>query len=165
MTFQTLDYIIAIAEERSISRAADRLLISQPALSRQLKRLEDQLGRKAFRAGTQRNAPDDAGKIYVNGARTIQNIHEHALEDIHKLSQSGRRQITFIYNNILLPNFSSEYSPGIPKTASPHPDQYHPRQCNHCQRLSFQRYGGSGCGRHRRSCPQHAGIYPAPEED
>lgn len=58
MTFQTLDYIIAIAEERSISRAADRLLISQPALSRQLKRLEDQLGRKAFRAGTQRNAPD-----------------------------------------------------------------------------------------------------------
>ena len=36
MTFQTLEYIIAIAEERSMSRAADRLLISQPTLSRQL---------------------------------------------------------------------------------------------------------------------------------
>lgn len=39
MTFQTLDYIIAIAEEKSISKAADRLLLSQPALSRQLKRV------------------------------------------------------------------------------------------------------------------------------
>lgn len=57
----------------------------------------------------------DAGKIYVNGARSIQNIHEHALEDIHKLSQSGRRQITFIYNNILLPNFSVNILPEFRK--------------------------------------------------
>lgn len=90
MTFQTLDYIIAIAEERSISRAADRLLISQPALSRQLKRLEDQLDAKLFVREHNEMRLTDAGKIYVNGARSIQNIHEHALEDIHKLSQSGR---------------------------------------------------------------------------
>ncbi len=115
MTFQTLDYIIAIAEERSISRAADRLLISQPALSRQLKRLEDQLDAKLFVREHNEMRLTDAGKIYVNGARSIQNIHEHALEDIHKLSQSGRRQITFIYNNILLPNFSMDILPEFRK--------------------------------------------------
>ena len=48
MTFQTLDYIIAIAEEKSISKAADRLLLSQPALSRQLKRVEESLDTKLF---------------------------------------------------------------------------------------------------------------------
>ena len=115
MTFQTLDYIIAIAEERSISRAADRLLISQPALSRQLKRLEDRLDAKLFVREHNEMCLTDAGKIYVNGARSIQNIHEHALEDIRKLSQSGRRQITFIYNNILLPDFSVDILPEFRK--------------------------------------------------
>ena len=48
MNTQTLEYIIAIAEEKSISRAADRLLVSQPAISRQLKRVEERLGTKLF---------------------------------------------------------------------------------------------------------------------
>ncbi len=115
MTFQTLDYIIAIAEERSISRAAERLLISQPALSRQLKRLEERLGTKLFVRESNEMRLTDAGKIYVNGARSIQNIHEHALDDIRKLSQSGRHQITFIYNNILLPDFSVNILPEFRK--------------------------------------------------
>lgn len=115
MTFQTLDYIIAIAEERSISRAADRLLISQPALSRQLKRLEDRLGAKLFVREHNEMRLTDAGIIYVNGARSIQNVHEHALEDIRKLSQSGRRQITFIFNNSLLPGFFTNILPEFRK--------------------------------------------------
>lgn len=162
MTFQTLDYIIAIAEERSISRAADRLLISQPALSRQLKRLEDQLDAKLFVREHNEMRLTDAGKIYVNGARSIQNIHEHALEDIHKLSQSGRRQITFIYNNILLPNFSVNILPEFRKQ-HPHTliSTIHGNATIAKDYLS-NGMADLGCGRHRRSCPQHAGIYPAP---
>lgn len=95
MTFQTLDYIIAIAEEKSISKAADRLLLSQPALSRQLKRVEESLDTKLFAREQNEMHLTDAGKIYVNGARSIQNIYERALNDIRKLSQSGRHQITF----------------------------------------------------------------------
>ena len=111
MTFQTLDYIIAIAEEKSISKAADRLLLSQPALSRQLKRVEESLDTKLFAREQNEMHLTDAGKIYVNGARSIQNIYERALNDIRKLSQSGRHQITFIYNNILLPDFSTKILP------------------------------------------------------
>ena len=91
MTFQTLDYIIAIAEEKSISKAADRLLLSQPALSRQLKRVEESLDTKLFAREQNEMRLTDAGKIYVNGARSIQNIYERALNDIRKLSQSGIR--------------------------------------------------------------------------
>lgn len=119
MTFQTLDYIIAIAEEKSISKAADRLLLSQPALSRQLKRVEESLDTKLFAREQNEMHLTDAGKIYVNGARSIQNIYERALNDIRKLSQSGRHQITFIYNNILLPDFSTEILPDFRKL---HPD-------------------------------------------
>ena len=61
MTFQTLDYIIAIAEEKSISKAADRLLLSQPALSRQLKRVEESLDTKLFAREQNEMRRTDAG--------------------------------------------------------------------------------------------------------
>ena len=48
MNTQILDYMIAISEEKSLTKAADRLLITQPALSRQLKKLERELNTKLF---------------------------------------------------------------------------------------------------------------------
>lgn len=49
MNTQQLEYVIAISEEKSFSRAADRLLVTQPALSQQVKKLEKELGAKLFR--------------------------------------------------------------------------------------------------------------------
>ena len=44
MVFKNFEYFIAIAEEGSISKAAERLYISQPSLSKYLKRLEENFG-------------------------------------------------------------------------------------------------------------------------
>ena len=84
-----------------------------------MKRVEESLDTKLFAREQNEMHLTDAGKIYVNGARSIQNIYERALNDIRKLSQSGRHQITFIYNNILLPDFSTEILPDFRKL---HPD-------------------------------------------
>ena len=48
MDFRLLKYFLAAAEESSITRAASRLHITQPSLSRQLAQLEDDLGRKLY---------------------------------------------------------------------------------------------------------------------
>ena len=48
MNIHPLEYIIAISEEKSLSRAADRLLVSQPALSQQVKKIERELDAKLF---------------------------------------------------------------------------------------------------------------------
>lgn len=48
MDFHQLEYVIAIAEERNISRAAKKLYISQPSLSQYIIRLENNLGIKLF---------------------------------------------------------------------------------------------------------------------
>ena len=48
MNTRLLEHIIVISEEKSLSKAADRLLVSQPALSQQLKRLETELDAKLF---------------------------------------------------------------------------------------------------------------------
>ena len=48
MELRVLRYFITIAEEGSISKAAEKLMITQPTLSRQLKDLEKELGEPLF---------------------------------------------------------------------------------------------------------------------
>lgn len=118
MNTQCLDYMIAIAEEKSLTRAADRLLVTQPALTRQLKQLEEEYGTKLFSRHKNEMQLTDAGKVYVNGARSVLSIYENALKEIGGLRKSGRKRISMVYNNALLPEFSTEILPGFRKMHS-----------------------------------------------
>ena len=67
MDTKLIEYIIAIAEEKSLSKAAERLYLSQPALSQRLKKLEDELGTQLFTRERDGLTLTDAGRIYING--------------------------------------------------------------------------------------------------
>jgi DNA-binding transcriptional LysR family regulator len=64
-----LRYFVAIAEERSFTRAAERLWVAQPGLSSQIRRLEAELGVRLFERHTRGVDLTDAGELFLERAR------------------------------------------------------------------------------------------------
>jgi DNA-binding transcriptional LysR family regulator len=69
MELRHLRYFVAIAEERSFTRAAERLWVAQPSLSSQIRRLETELGVRLFERHTRGVDLTDAGKLLLERAR------------------------------------------------------------------------------------------------
>lgn len=67
--FRHLKYIVAIAETGNITRAAEKLFIAQPALSRQIKELEDDIGFPIFIRNREGVHVTAAGQMVVSYAR------------------------------------------------------------------------------------------------
>lgn len=71
MTLQQLSYIVALDIERNFVRAANRCFVSQPSLTMQVKKLEDELDLQLFDRTKKPLIPTPAGIPIINQARTI----------------------------------------------------------------------------------------------
>lgn len=71
MEVRVLEYFLAVAREQSISGAADVLHLTQPTLSRQLKELEDELGKQLMIRGSRRITLTEDGMLLRKRAEEI----------------------------------------------------------------------------------------------
>ena len=78
MELQQLRYAVAIAEEQSFTRAAQRCFVVQSALSRQIKSLESELGVRLFARTSRKVEVTPAGEAFVQQARLCLQAAERA---------------------------------------------------------------------------------------
>ena len=89
-----LDVFTAVVEHRSLNKAAQALNISQPALSRKIVRLEDELGVQLFRRVGKRLELTQIGRICYEHAVDIRNMELKLLRSVAEYRSSGRSSIT-----------------------------------------------------------------------
>jgi DNA-binding transcriptional LysR family regulator len=82
MEFRQLRYLVALAEEQSFTRAAEREHIAQPALSQQIQKLEQEVGLALVERTTRRVSITDAGQLLVARARRILAELESAKQEL-----------------------------------------------------------------------------------
>ncbi|MFT3700098.1 MAG: LysR family transcriptional regulator [Kofleriaceae bacterium] len=71
MSLSQLQYFVTVAEEQHVTRAAERLRISQPPLSRQIQALEDELGQPLFERRGRGIVLTDFGRYFATKANAI----------------------------------------------------------------------------------------------
>lgn len=98
MELRHLKYFVTLAEELSFTKAADRLSISQPPLSRQIKELETTLNARLFDRNNRRVALTAAGKYFEKEVRLVLRSLERIASQTEKISQniSGEFRIGYI---------------------------------------------------------------------
>lgn len=98
MELRHLKYFLKLAEELSFVRTADKLFISQPPLSRQIKELENEIGATLFERNNKRVILTDAGKYYQKEIQELVQNLERINLTTKKISQnqSGEFRIAYV---------------------------------------------------------------------
>ena len=118
MEIKDMRAFYAIVEEGNISHAAQRLDIAQPALSRQMKRLETALGVQLFERGSRRIRLTDAGRVMYARVKHILGMVDGTVREITEIGSgvAGSIRLGTITTSgaMLLPELISEFHSRYP---------------------------------------------------
>ena len=98
MELRHLKYFLTLAEELSFIKASEKLFISQPPLSRQIKELEDELDARLFNRNNKRVELTEAGKYFEKEVRQLMQNLDRITVKTQKISKniSGEFRIAYI---------------------------------------------------------------------
>src|SRR5262245_5803573 len=101
MELRHLRYFVAVGEEQHYGRAARRLRVAQPALSRQIQDLEDELGFQLFERLPRGVRLSAAGKLFLDDARRILQEVSEAVLRANRIATglSGTLRVGFTENS------------------------------------------------------------------
>ncbi len=118
MNFRHLNYFLAVAEELHVGRAAERLGIAQPPLSRQIKQFETELGVLLFHRGRNGISLTQAGQRLQERGRQILGLVADSEREVRRIGQGmeGRLRLGYVGSAVygILPNIVKSFRAAFP---------------------------------------------------
>ena len=108
MELRHLRYFIGVAEEENVSRAALKMHVSQPALSRQIRDLEEELGFALLTRGAKSVRLTEAGRVFLAEARAVVQRAEEAVKTAKAAASPGKGELQIGY----APSLTARILPG-----------------------------------------------------
>ncbi len=117
MELDQLRYFLKVAQRGNFTRAAEELMISQPALSRSIQKLEEELGQPVFERKTRSVLLTDAGTLLQARSQQVLTILEDTKSEITDDGQCGRVRVGAIPTiaPYFLPEVLQHFSTKFPK--------------------------------------------------
>ncbi|MBR0253744.1 MAG: LysR family transcriptional regulator, partial [Synergistaceae bacterium] len=94
MNTKQIDYVLEIAKTKNFNRAAENLFISQPALTYQIKLVEDEIGFLLFERSVRGTVLTPAGEQFCTTLRNIRNELKRAIEQGQNFSSRYQTNIS-----------------------------------------------------------------------
>ncbi|MCC8179393.1 MAG: LysR family transcriptional regulator [Planctomycetes bacterium] len=120
MEFKDLEYIVAVAEEQNLSRAAERLIVTQPTLSKTVARLEKAAGCPLFVRTQHGLVLTENGERFIDISKTLLRLKDELDEELRGIAQgvAGRIRlgISYTFSGSLVPKvlpIFSQLHPGV----------------------------------------------------
>ncbi|CAN5772866.1 selenium metabolism-associated LysR family transcriptional regulator [soil metagenome] len=98
MDINQLEVLVTVADEKSFSRAAETLKRTQPAVSKAISRLEQDIGEKLFDRSSKDGTLTFAGKVLLDYARQMLNLRRNAQEAVREIAELHRGKVTISAN-------------------------------------------------------------------
>ncbi len=119
MMYRCLDLFITVAEEKNLSRAAERLHLSQSALTRQIQAQEEELGVRLFDRTGRGVELTHAGAAWLRHAQQIRESLENATEEVRRIEKGrvGRIEIGVFGSSMfgIVPEILNQFSQANPE--------------------------------------------------
>ena len=117
MELEQLRHFLKVAEFSNFTRAADAIGLSQPALSRSIARLEEELGQPVFERQTRQLALTEAGQLLLGRAQQILSLVDDTRAEISDDGQTGRVRVAAIPTiaPFFLPEFLKRFRVASPQ--------------------------------------------------
>lgn len=93
MELRHLRYFVAVAEAENVSRAALKLHVSQPGISRQIRDLEDEIGFQLFERSAKSLKLTGAGKSFLTEARAVLQHADEAVKTARAIAMGGQGEL------------------------------------------------------------------------
>src|SRR4051794_41666857 len=93
MDINQLEVLVAVAREKSFSRAADVLGRTQPAVSQAIRRLEEEIGERLFDRSSKDGTLTEAGRVLREYAERLSRLSEEAQTSVRELRDLQRGRV------------------------------------------------------------------------